>query len=65
MVTRQKTWTLGVKLRHRSAVNSLNIAKRWKRKAACDDASKDVWQKVDGVLAAAKEEHAFLLLYTR
>jgi hypothetical protein len=57
MITRGKRKILHVKSRYRSAINSLNIAKRWKRNTACDDAGKDVWQKVDGVLAAAKDGH--------
>jgi hypothetical protein len=56
MITRQRQKVFRVKLRHRSAINRLNVAKRWQRKS-CEDAGKDIWQNVDSVLAAAKEGH--------
>lgn len=60
MVTRKRRKALLLKVRHRTAVNRLSILKRWNRRKACDeddDAGKDIWEKVDGVLATAKEGH--------
>jgi len=58
MITRRQQKVLRVKLKHRSIVNSLNIARRWKRKASDAAAAKDLGEKEDSVLATWKQRHA-------